>query len=217
MKNGMFAFVEEELLLAGISKKAINSRKYKELRYDLFYRSLNRFLETEIGLGSKDKTIKYVKDNTGLRVENSRARRDYDRLKQEQPRAKYATKLGLKVKPNKEKIPFTEYSIKGEYLYGFAFFVRIDSKGKKELKKLTKKQKVGFIRLADGDYHEQRQYVFLTNKVLSRADVYKNINKIIFNVGDDNDLDVVGSDYKHIFSDNTVTLVGYRYDRLRRT
>lgn len=225
----LFDFITEELNLANISKKEINSKKHQKLRENLVYRAFTRYLETE-PKESKADVIKYVRSETGLRFSNATGRKDYDLLRDIDAKYGYAPRLRAGTLPSDDKIPLIEYRLKGVYLLGFKIYlykneVNNSKKGTKEYtnkiqynkgKRLPKSAE----RTANGNYNSTSDYVYFSGVKLNKRDaidiMYIMLSGKMEDLGSLRE-QIEGSDYKGVLADNSYKVIGFQYVRLART
>lgn len=218
---GLFDFISEELALTRLSKKKLNTKKYKDLRYDYVRRAFTALLETEPKNKkgkqlSKSEAIQQVRKQTGLQFSNATGRQYFNELIGIKGNVYYAAKLGENTIPSDEQIPLIEYSIKGTYLYGFKVFLYDDNRRDLRIKKLPKNA----VRINDNFYNMISDYVYFSDVKLTK----KQANAIAYKIlsGQEETLGTLrshieGSDYKNILKKNSATINGFKYDRLART
>lgn len=210
----LFDFITEELNLANISKKEVNSKKHQKLRENLVYRAFTRYLETE-PKESKAEVIRYVRSETGLKFSNATGRKDYELLRDIDAKYSYAPRLRSGTLPSDDKIPLIEYRLKGVYLLGFKIFLYKSDKTKK-----TKRLPKAAERVSAGGYNNTSDYVYFSGVKLNKRDaidvMYIMLSGRMEDLGSLRE-QIEGSDYKGVLVDNSYRVVGFQYVRLART
>ena len=222
----IFDFIKQELKVSGIKTlKELNKPKHKDLRYTLAKRALTRFLETEPTL-SKSKALEYIRKETGIKFSNRVGRSYYNELKQIQPKANYASRLKETDKPLVENIPLSTkakeaskkkgFTPQEEYLYIFDVYITIRPITKRYKRYKLKPLPKNAMRINDGKYLVKEPYVFYSEILFNKRDVYKIGEAIFTGKASDYDDYIQGSDHSEILNNRNKVIIGFKYSYLVR-
>jgi hypothetical protein len=210
----IFEFITQELQLLNKSKTELNKRSNFELRYSYVYRAFASLLEVQPKI-KKETAIKLVRRETGIKFENKIGRQYYERLKDIQPKSKYATRVSMDSLPDNDKIPLINFHIKDAYLYGIKIFIKSSHVSRKTKLRTLPRSAVQLHTNKD-KYNSVSDFVFYSEiKLTKRKALAEFLNYLEY--GDFENSELTGSDYKNFMSEGISSIIGYKYDRLVRT
>lgn len=222
----VFDFIKQELKSSGIkTTKELNKTKHKDLRYTIVHRAFTRYLETEPKT-SKTKTLEYIRKETGIKFSNKVGRNFYNELKQIQPKANYASRLNDTAKPTFENIPLSTkakeksktkgYTSTEEFLYIFDVYVVIRPLTNRYKRYKYKQLPKNAMRINDGEYLVKEPYVFYSEILFNKRDIYKIGESIFTGKSSDYDDYIQGSDHSEILNNRNKVIIGFKYSYLVR-
>lgn len=221
INNDLFSFISEELKLANISIKDLNTKtKYKDLRYSFVHRAYLRYLETQPKnkkgkrLG-KEEVAKYIRKETGIKFSNEIGRSSYNKIKNIKTEVGYGARISKHKLADINKVPLIEYPIKELWGYGYTIY-RYKKNDKRKSRELPKSAE----RVSNGKYNSVSDYIFWSEVQLTGNDadlvMYYAIGNHMQDLGRLYE-QIEGSDYQDILKDKSHKIIGFKFNRLFRT